>query len=188
MTKALETVTAEHRNIGKVLRCLEAEVKRLASAKNKPDLELLHSIVYYIRVFPDRYHHPKEEQYLFSALRKRRPEAIPILDELASQHDRLAGFLEEVDSALRHYEAHYPQGLEELEGMVAAYLEFQWKHMRTEEDEILPLAEEALREEDWARINSAFQRNTDPVFGDNLALGFNALYQHITKHAHDEHR
>jgi hemerythrin-like domain-containing protein len=186
MSKALDTVKMEHRNLGKVLRVLSAEVGKLRGRSRKPDLELLYSILYYIRVFPDRYHHPKEEDYLFSALRRRRPDAVPVLDQLRSEHDRFAGLLEEVEAALRRYDAHYPQGLDELEQRVNAYLEFQWRHMDKEEREVLPLAEAALSEEDWARIDHAFARNADPVFGEHLKTGFEALYRHIVERADDE--
>ena len=43
----------------------------LAPDQPKLDLELLYSAVYYTRVFPDRCHHPKEERYLFGAVRVR---------------------------------------------------------------------------------------------------------------------
>lgn len=186
MGKALKTIKTEHRNLGKVLRCLAAEVTRLRDTKRKPDLELLHSIMYYIRVFPDRYHHPKEEEdYLFKALRQRRPDAAPVLDDLRSDHDRFSGLLGEVEAVLRHYDAHYPDGLSELEKVVQAYLDFQWRHMK-EEEQILPLAQEALRREDWECINHAFARNNDPLFGEHLKVGFEALCDHIARHVSDE--
>jgi hemerythrin-like domain-containing protein len=34
---------------------------------------MLGRIVYYVRVFPDCFHHPKEEKFLFPALRSRDP-------------------------------------------------------------------------------------------------------------------
>lgn len=186
MAKALETIKAEHRNLGKVLRCLEAEVAALRRAERKPDLELLHSIIYYIRVFPDRYHHPKEEDHLFEALRRRRPDAIPVLDDLHAEHERFAALLDEVEAALRRYDADYPEGLDQLEQRVQAYLDFQRRHMQKEEDQILPLAQEALRREDWARIDHAFARNDDPLFGEHLKVGFEALRDHIARHVGDE--
>ncbi len=186
MTKALETIKAEHRNLGKVLRCLEAEVAALRRAKRKPDLELLYSIIYYIRVFPDRYHHPKEEDHLFKALRRRRPDAVPALDDLHAEHERFAGLLDDVEAALRHYDAHYPEGLEALEARVRGYLDFQRRHMEKEEQQILPLAREALRREDWERIDHAFARNDDPLFGENLKTGFQALHAHIARRVRDE--
>ena len=38
-----------------------------------PDFELFYLILEYVRDFVDRYHHPKEDHYLFKALRRRVP-------------------------------------------------------------------------------------------------------------------
>jgi len=78
---ALEVLKTEHRNLTQVLNCLCDEVKRIRGLDEKPDLDLLFSIVYYIRVFPDRYHHPKEDEYLFKRVRQRTHEADQVLGE-----------------------------------------------------------------------------------------------------------
>lgn len=180
MSKALETIRSEHRNISRVLRCLESELGRLREAERRPNLELLFSILYYIRVFPDRYHHPKEEEYLFAALRRRRPDAAPVLDALRAEHELLADRLEGIEHTLRAYESRFPDGFEPLEHAVRDYLDLQWRHMRTEESEVLPLAEDSLDHKDWERVDRAFERNADPMFGANLQAGFDALYARVT--------
>jgi hemerythrin-like domain-containing protein len=48
---------------------------------------------------------------------------------------------------------------------VQTYSDFHWKHMRKEEDELLPLAERHLEPEDWKAIDAAFAANTDPIAG-----------------------
>ena len=61
------------------------------------------------------------------------------------------------------------------------FIAFQRDHMGLEEREVLPLAKEKLRPEDWAHVERAFESNSDPLFGENLASGFQALYQRITQ-------
>jgi hemerythrin-like domain-containing protein len=51
----------------------------------KPDFALLGAMVYYIDTFPERFHHPKEDQYLFRLLRMRCPDAGPLLDRLQAE-------------------------------------------------------------------------------------------------------
>jgi hemerythrin-like domain-containing protein len=46
-----------------------------------------------------------------------------------------------------------------LAGAVDAYAAFQWAHMNTEEEEILPLAERHLTDDDWHNIDVAFAAN-----------------------------
>ena len=69
MTNAIEIIHRDHVNLDRFLNVLETVVDGLAPDQLKLDLELLYSAVYYTRVFPDRCHHPKEERYLFGAVR-----------------------------------------------------------------------------------------------------------------------
>ena len=55
--------------------CLRHSVEELQEGTRKPDFTVLFAILDYIEAFPDTYHHPKEEDYLFKALRRRRPDA-----------------------------------------------------------------------------------------------------------------
>ncbi len=178
---AMGALKTEHRNLAQVLSCLDQEIKRLRSQDEKPDLDLLFSIVYYIRVFPDRYHHPKEDEYLFKRLRQRTHEADQVLGELEREHAHFEGLLKALEQALRDYDQRYPNGLDELERQVEEYLDIQWQHMRKEEEHVLPIAEKALRGEDWAAMNNAFSRHDDPMFGENVRTGFEALRHRIVK-------
>ena len=69
MTDAIEIIHRDHVNLDRFLNVLETAVDGLAPDQPKPNLEPLYSAAYYIRVFPDRCHHPKEERYLFGAVR-----------------------------------------------------------------------------------------------------------------------
>ena len=180
-TAAVGALKTEHRNLGQVLNCLSDEIERIRGLDEKPDLDLLFSIVYYIRVFPDRYHHPKEDQYLFKRLRRRTREADQVLAELEREHAQFERMLENLEQALRDYDQRYPNGLDALERQVEEYLEIQWQHMRKEEEQVLPIAERALQDEDWAAINNAFSRHDDPMFSENVRTGFDALRHRIVK-------
>jgi len=178
---AVDALKTEHRNLGQVLNCLSDEVERIRGLDEKPDLDLLFSIVYYIRVFPDRYHHPKEDEYLFKRLRRRTNEADRVLGELEREHAHFERLLKTLEQALRDYDQRYPNGLGELARQVEEYLEIQWQHMRKEEEQVLPIAEKALRDEDWAAMNNAFLHHDDPMFGENVRTGFEALRHRIVK-------
>ena len=71
MTDAIEIIHHDHVNLDRFLNVLETAVDGLAPDQLKPNLEPLYSAAYYIRVFSDRCHHPKEERYLFGAVRAR---------------------------------------------------------------------------------------------------------------------
>lgn len=181
---AVKTLKNEHRNLAQVLNCLSDEVDRIRDLDEKPDLDLLFSIVYYIRVFPDRHHHPKEDEFLFKRLRQRTHEANQVIGELEREHEEFEQLLKNLEQALRNYDQRYPKGFDELERQVQAYLEFQWQHMKKEEDLVLPIAVKALLDEDWAAMNNAFLRHDDPMFGENVRAGFETLKRRIVSKTH----
>lgn len=195
MANAIEKIREEHKDYGRVLRCLRETVKDLQGKEwrrqakqgeeGKPgyraNLDLLFSIVYYIRVFPDKYHHPKEEDFLFKALRQRDPDSAGFLDQVTQQHSVGDRLIDELDAALKAYQDSYPEGLEALAAAVETFVSSQFEHMKLEEEKILPAAQAALTPEDWTAIDQAFASNKDPMFGENLELAFHALHDRIVK-------
>jgi hypothetical protein len=51
--------------------------------------------------------------------------------------------------------------------------------MRREEEEVLPLAAEALTQEDWNAIDAAFASNNDPVVGVPASKAFRELFRQL---------
>lgn len=178
---SIKMIHAEHVNLDKVLRALETHVAELARPNAKPDFELLTFIVYYIRVYPDRMHHPKEEEFLFRPLRRRRPEAGAVIDELERQHAKGRELIDALDVALKECEGAFPEKLGHLEAAVREYVKFQRNHMSMEERDLLPLARSVLTEEDRILADRAFATNRDPLLNDNLEVGFRALLDRITR-------
>jgi branched-chain amino acid transport system ATP-binding protein len=193
MVNAIEKIELEHKDYGHVLASLRMAVKKLRGgewrrqagqdpegrAGYRPNLDLLFSIIYYIRVFPEKFHHPKEEDFLFKALRERKPDSGGILDQLAQQHSAGAHQIDELDAALKAYQANFPDGLETLESAAETFVSGQFEHMQMEEEKVIPIAKAVLTEDDWHAINRAFAKNNDPMFGENLEAGFHALHNHI---------
>jgi branched-chain amino acid transport system ATP-binding protein len=132
-------------------------------------------------VFPDKLHHPKEEEYLFQALRRRKPDSVALLDELEMQHVEGGRLIAELERALKDYDRNYPDGLEVLRKATQTYVDAQREHIAREEREVLPLARKYLKKEDWGDISRAFARNSDPMFGENIETGFQALFERITR-------
>lgn len=181
MRNAVDIIKVEHSNFDKVLHALEDSVAEAGSVHGKPDFETLFSIVYYIRVFPEKLHHPKEERFLFPAIRRRRPDAAALVDELERQHAEGERLLVELERALRHCDRSWPDGYDALQNATQRYVETQRRHIGTEERELLPLARECLSEQDWGEIQHAFAKNADPLFGENLQTGFQSLFEHIVR-------
>src|SRR5215469_15337634 len=80
--KALRIIHDEHRSLAAVLHGMLYLVNNVRSRGTRPDFRVLGAMIYYIDAFPERFHHPKEDRYLFARLRARCPAARPLLDRL----------------------------------------------------------------------------------------------------------
>ena len=180
--KALGIIRTEHRSLAAVLYTLQALARGAREGRLAADYALLRQIVDYLESFHQRFHHPKEDGHLFKALRARTREARGALAELEREHSKgdaqLADLREAIDRAQSG-----AGGVQELAAEVERYADFHWRHMRTEEDVIMPLAERVLTEEDWNGIDAAFADNDDPVFVRARREEYRRLLAAIAEHA-----
>lgn len=86
MTQAYRIIRSEHFELGLVLTCLQHRVEVLEEEDWTPDFDLLFLILDYIESIPETFHHPKEEEHLFTVIRRRRPGAGRTLDQLCDEH------------------------------------------------------------------------------------------------------
>ena len=100
------------------------------------------------------------------------------MEGLQAEHVRGAQLVRELERKLVFFEEGWPEGAPEFLGAVDAYADFHWKHMRKEEEQILPLAERYLSARDWEAIDRAFDVNKDPVAGIR-ERDFQALFTRI---------
>jgi hemerythrin-like domain-containing protein len=178
MAVALTIIRDEHRALASVLKGLQYLLDPVHSGRQKPDFALMKAILAYIEHFPDRLHHPKEDQYLFPVLRERDPSVCVVLDELERQHHSGPDVIARVAQAMRDCEANASQ-LASLKQAMDDYADFQWSHMRKEEQEILPAAERALLPADWELIDAAFKSNNDPLVGVERQQEFRELFRRV---------
>jgi hemerythrin-like domain-containing protein len=132
----------------------------------------------YIDEYPERLHHPKEDEYLFARLLARFPGAKPLVEDLEREHVEGAKLVRELERKLLFLEDRWPVGAREFRDAVDAYAQFHWNHMRKEEEKILPLAEAHLIETDWRVIEDAFAGNADPI-ADLREKDFQVLFSRI---------
>ena len=181
MRQAISIIKAEHRSLAAVLHGLKAVVDDLQVHGGRPDFAVLHAMLDYIDRYPDRFHHPKEDQYLFRLLRQRAPDAAGLLDSLEAEHDKNLGLMTDMRRALQRFQdaPAEPGRLASLRTLVQQYAEFHWSHMRIEEEQVFPLAESRLQADDWDEIDAAFCENSDPLVGMDAKREYDAMLRHI---------
>ncbi|HEU0202636.1 MAG TPA: hemerythrin domain-containing protein [Burkholderiaceae bacterium] len=178
MQAAIDVIRGEHRALAAVMEAIKTLVAD-ADGPDKIDFRLLWTMLYYIEAYPDRLHHPKEEQFIFSRLRERSPAAVALIDELHRQHEAGADEIAQLRTALGHFEAGVPGAQAALRAAVQRYAEQMWAHMTTEEQQLLPLAQSHLTPDDWKHIAQAFADNNDPVLGRQPQAELLAVFRRI---------
>ena len=63
------------------------------------------------------------------------------------------------------------------------YVQFYQDHMRTEETQLLPVAQRCLGEADWAQLDAAFQSQGDPLAGGDRDPVYDRLFTRIVMRA-----
>ena len=164
--------------LGHVVEVLQHSLRDIAAEHAEPDFNLLAAILYYIDDFPERCHHPKEDQVLFKTLRARSSEIDAVLDDLQHEHVRSAQMVRDMHAALVHYLAGAYGSMQAFKSCVDAYASMLREHMRKEED-LLARAGTSLPESAWQDILVAFAANEDPLLADDVRTEFRKLYRRI---------
>ena len=165
MKDAITILKSEHRSISAVLQGLKELARMALDAKVRPRFQVLRSMLRYLDEYPEKLHHPKEDEHLFARLVARAPETRLLVEELQAEHEEGARLIRELERALLFLEEGWPAGAREFLAVVDEYADFHWKHMRKEEQELLPLAQRHLAAADWKAIDAAFAANADPIAG-----------------------
>ncbi len=160
--QAIRIIVSEHRTLAAILHGMRYLAHDIRDRGAKPDFALLEAMLCYIETFPERFHHPEQDEFLFRRLRSRCPGAAPLIDRLRMEHQVGAEKLRTLEQALARYQQGQKDEFSDFLAAVEACASFHWQHMRVEETQLLPLAEKYLSVSDWEEIDAAFRENTDP--------------------------
>lgn len=179
MPRSIDIIRGEHRALASVLSALRDIVDGVAAGRFKPDFQLLSAMMVYISEVPEIVHHPKEDDYLFARMKLRSPDAGAIIDRLEKDHVEGYALTRELEHALVRWQGLGPDAFAAFHACATRYLDFNWRHLNAEEDELLPIARRDLEPGDWAEIDAAFAANFDPWTGPNHEYA--ALFDRIVE-------
>lgn len=179
MAKVPAILRDEHRSIAAILQGMEYLLREIRDRGVKVDMKVFWAMLYYLEAFPERVHHPKEDEYLFRRVRGRTRDLDQVIEDLQSDHARGAQSLKRLEQCLARYQEggarEFPAFAREVEGYVRAH----WEHMSREEEQVLPVAEKLLSVADWADIDSAFEHDIDPLVAERESRDFRRLFARI---------
>jgi hemerythrin-like domain-containing protein len=183
MAEPLSVWHTEHVNFARLLDLLEARIARFQNPQ-PADHTLLANVVWYLRNFADRYHHPREDE-AFARLARRDPAILPVIDRLAQEHRVIAtageDLFDHLDEAAKSGDAQAG-----LEAAAADYLAHYRRHIGVEEREVMPRAAELLTPDDWRAV--AESSEPDPLFGDVVEVRFQALRSQLAEYGRTSRR
>jgi hemerythrin-like domain-containing protein len=168
----------EHRTLRIVLQILQRALHESAAFGMAPDFKLLSVVLYYLDDFPERVHHPKEDNHLFPMVRRRTRRFDATIRHLHTDHARSAQMIARIQRELVHFQAGAPQALERITASVAHYAELLEAHMQTEE-RLLNGARDELTEDDWRHLAQGLGAHHDPLTGDTTRQEFRLLRARI---------
>ena len=170
---------AEHVNFAKLLNVLDGQLMLFHGGKS-PDYELMLNIMFYMTHYSDVLHHPKED-LVFAKIREREKGVAATVDELAAQHARMHKAGQELVRQLDDIVNGTISSREAVEAVAREYVGTLRSHMRIEEEEILPLADQLLTGRDWKAIHAAIEHFEDPLFGKHPEARYVALHRQISR-------
>lgn len=176
----LRVIRLDHKRLASVTAAMLDFIRMLGEGGPAPDPIVLRAMLYYIREYPEQFHHPMEDRFLFAALRNRTDDFDDVLDELQCEHIEGDARLRNLEHALTRFELKGEAVLLGLSTLMEQYAHFCANHRRVEETVIIPAAERVLTEADWACIDTAVESRLDP-FGEATFEGesLESLYRLI---------
>jgi len=177
-SKVTTIIKDEHRAIAVICYAMRAYAQDLRDGLII-DTDLLQSMMVYLDEFPAKFHHPKEDVYLFPAIKKRTHELDHIINALQRHHSAEEGYLKSLLEVITRYSSSPREVSEELATTLDQAAFYELRHITLEEAEIIPGAIKHLLPSDWDKIARAFSTNGDPCFelekGRNYKLMFSRI-------------
>jgi hemerythrin-like domain-containing protein len=177
--RALALLRDEHRSILTVVHGLDYFVQGIRTLGKRVEPRVFHAMLYYLDAFSARIHHPKEDRYLFPALRERSADAATLIADLEEEHVRGDDALRGLAQAFLRYEeggaAEFPAFEREVENFARNYRD----HVRKEEELLFPLAQKVLTAADWAKLDIAIRKDRDPLQLGGDPGDFDRLFERI---------
>jgi hemerythrin-like domain-containing protein len=162
MTRIIETLREEHRNIEELLLVLEEELS-VFDRNERPDYEVIQAVIRYFEDYPDCCHHPKEDM-IFDKLKACDSVAAESVGDLEAEHQNEGKRLRRVAQVVRSVLTDHDILRQTFHNTMRDFIDLERKHMDMEERVLFSTAIHTLRPEDWAEIEAVWSEKQDSLF------------------------
>lgn len=181
MSEMIKLWQTEHAHFARLLALFERELATYHDG-GEPNYDLMHDVVFYLKHYGDRFHHPREN-VAFARLVEREPALAGRVKRLVQEHRVIDAHGNELLDRLAQISGDTMAPRGRLESAAATYLVYYRHHLVAEERDILPRAEQLLDANDWEAVADAVPQEADPLFGDDPAERFRELRRQIAREA-----
>ena len=170
----LYALRTEHRHIAAVMGLLTQQLNAVERGA-LVDPHVLYEIMDYMVMWPDRFHHPRED-LIYDHVADLDPDTASGMRDLQREHNEMARLGRDLLHSIEGWRAGETAGSD----MVASgreYIRHSYEHMKLEEEEIFPLVAAVLGASDWRDLaaEDALGPSSDPVFGRRVQREFRQL-------------
>jgi hemerythrin-like domain-containing protein len=177
MRRVMKRLLSEHQRLGEVLRLLEGQAHDVADGDDV-DFEMTQRIADFCGEYLQHFHHPLED-ILFARLLARCPEAAEPVRQVLIQHVDLAREARALQSTA---EAVIAGSMLERRGVAeefSAFVRSNLAHRAREEEELFPLCERWLSEDDWETVERVSTREHGQHHADGTGPRLRREYQRL---------
>lgn len=167
VSSGIRILLNEHAALTAMLRSMLLMVERGPGDEPERFFDVMRAMLFYIDEFPEKEHHPKETDVLFTRVAKLVPDLFATIQRLDRDHMRGEAMIRQLQHDLLAWEM---LGESRRRGFAASaqrYVDFYLEHMKLEETVVLPAARAHFSDADWKEVDTAFGTNRD-IFGEHV--------------------
>jgi hemerythrin-like domain-containing protein len=176
---SLDIIQKEHEHLSVAIQGMLYFVRSIKNGNDTQDLKIFRTMLYYITEYPERVHHPKEDQILFAKIKERTHQLDNELDALSEQHSNGELLVHHLHDALLRFEFGGAEAFHHFQALVEQYAHFYYAHMRAEEERILPVAKLVLNDADWKVVDASFIKNQEIMDESGERYNYDQMFAQI---------
>jgi hemerythrin-like domain-containing protein len=176
-----EELEAEHGGILRMLEILQAIVGKMGLLKEFTE-EHIEQIMEFLKVFVDKCHHGKEEEFLFPALEE---EGVPReggpIGVMLQEHQTGREIIAKMDASLYRLATGSTDAESAFKEAAESYIQLLRQHIDKENDVLFPMADERLSKERKHKMSEQFERLERERIGEGRHEAFHKLLEDLAR-------
>jgi hemerythrin-like domain-containing protein len=179
--KPTEELKAEHKGVLKMIEILQAIIGKMDS-KESFDKGQMEHIMEFLKVFVDKCHHGKEEEFLFPALEEAGiPREAGPIGVMLQEHQTGREFIAKMSASLDDL---YKAGIDAKSAFKKAaesYIQLLRQHIDKENNVLFPMAEKRLSQERQNQMSEQFDQLERERIGEGRHEAFHKLLEDLAR-------